>query len=209
MGAPNSPGPGFTLLTDLEQYVSIGGNVTEYFKADETRTIDGSTTRQIQGDETNTTTGTKKSEVKGQVVSLNASLKSETTIGLTNSNFVGGQLSAFYGYKHDINRGWKKTVDSAHVVGEYGATKKTHVTGDYVISVDTDWKCDALSFEIECGGSRIAVTNDRISLFAKDIVITADGGDVRITASGDIKLSPGGKVKFPKGVLDDKSFKSG
>ncbi|MBW2414171.1 MAG: type VI secretion system tip protein VgrG, partial [Deltaproteobacteria bacterium] len=119
MGAPNSPGPGITLETALEQFVSIGGNVTEWFKADEDRTVDGNTTRQIQGNETNTTTGKKKEEIKGQLVNYNFSLKSDTTVGATHSLFAGGQYSQFYGYKHDVNRGWKKTSDTANVVGEF------------------------------------------------------------------------------------------
>jgi type VI secretion system secreted protein VgrG len=208
MGAPNSPGPGFTLETALEQFVSVGGNVTEWFKADENRTVDGSTTRQIQGDETNSTTGKKKAEVKGQLIHMNASIKSENTIGATHSTFVGGQLGMFYGYKHDINRGWKKTVDSATVVQEAG-NKTFSSKANYKIDCGDAFIVDASGeIELKCGSSTILIHPGGIDIVADEILLNGKSGNVAITASSDIGLSPSGKVNIPKGKLNDKTIKS-
>lgn len=210
MGAPNSPREGFSLETLLDQNVEIGGNVTEWFKANEEKKVDGSLQREVVGDEQRVTGGQKKEDVKGQVISMNFSLKSETTVGATHSLFAGGQYGQFYGYKHEVNRGWKKTYDTAHVVGEFGATKKTEVTGAYVIDALTDWLCEAgTKIEFKCGDSRILMTPGEIKIYSPKIGVHTKGGDLNITSKADIKVVPSGKVNIPKGKLNDKFEKTG
>ncbi len=209
MGAPNSPDEGFWLETALDQGVKIGGNVKEWFGGNEERTVDGNATQTVQGNQQSTTVGTKKQEVKGQVIYMNADIKSTNTIGATHDTFVGGKLSTFHGYAHSINRGWKRTIDSASVVKE-AADKEMKVKNDYEMDIGSKFFVEAgTSIEFKVGGSTLELTPDGISLIGKAIEVHSTSGKVLVTSKAAIDLKPKSKVNIPKGKLNDKHVTTG
>jgi hypothetical protein len=186
--------------------VTIGGNMVERFGGNEDRTVDGNTTRIVAGNVTNTTVGKKKEDVKGQVIQMNADLKSTNTLGLTQDTFVGGKVSTFHGYTHSINRGWKRTIDSASVVKE-AADKQVTIKNDYEVDVGSEYFVEAgTKIEFKCGGSSLEITPDGISIIGKAVTIDSTSGHVLISSKSDIGLKPSGKVNVPKGKLNDKNM---
>jgi type VI secretion system secreted protein VgrG len=165
----------------------------------------------IMGDEIKKTDGKWELKIGGALNSITAgvstaqklSASSTITAGLTHDTFIGGKLSTAHGYFHSICRGWKREINTATVVKEE-SDKKVTVKNDYEFNIGNRWFIDAgTEIQLIVGGSLMTITPDAITIEAKEVMIGSTSGDVKITASGDINLSPGGKVKIPKGKFDD------
>jgi type VI secretion system secreted protein VgrG len=200
LGAPSSPA-GLMIKTLGQWYSRIVGDVTRENDANVKETTKGSVEQSVLGHVTEFVTGNVEfkrggflnDETNGIEVTHNLSAKSETTIGLKHSTFIGGSVSRQHAWERKMTTGNSKEL----VDGGKNLKSKQHVH----IEASTH-------ITLTVGGAQIVIEDDTIVIGAKKIILNGTNF-CEIKSGGDIKMVPDGKVNIPKGELFVKHQKIG
>ena len=208
IGAGFDPDPGFDLTTLWGFARQVGEDASDLIHGNVTTEVKGDSSTLIVGKTDSTHVGLSNSTFVGNKTSVSLAATEEGYIGLKSSFFAGAQFNSTIGFIYSVNKGYTFTRSSLKETKE-SLTFESKVKTRFEVDSKGTIKLEAADkIEFVCGGSKITMEGDKITIKTPWLDFVAEDRILLKVNGGDVVNLPSGKVTIPKKKLDDGSIKS-